>query len=209
MAYHTRSRGRNGRKRLNRSLEVDGKREGSGTGCKLPLELLKLGINHDPTVLREFDRVIKLVWDQRGVPQRWRDAVVKVLHKKKDRTECGNYRDISLVAYAGKVLLRIVATRLSAYCEARNLLPEEQSGFRPHRPPKDMMFAVRRLQELGRKARVPLFLFFVDLQKAYDSVDRTLLWHVLARFGVPPAIIEVIRQFHGGMRTCVRNDDGR
>ena len=62
---------------------------------ELPVELLKLGINHDPTVLWEFHRMIKRVWHQREVPQRWRDAVIKVLHKKKDRTECGNYRGIS------------------------------------------------------------------------------------------------------------------
>ena len=71
------------------------------------------------------------------------------------------------------------------------------------------MFAVRRLQELGRKARAPLFLCFIDLQKAYDSVDLTLLWQVLARFGTPPQMIEVIRQFHDAMRACVRSDDGR
>ena len=128
---------------------------------------------------------------------------------KKDRTECGNYRGISLVAHAGEALLKIVATRLSSYCEARNLLPEEQCGFRPHRSTTDMMFAVQRLQKLGRKARVPLFLCFIDLQKACDSVDRTLLWQVLARFGTPPQMIEVIRQFHDGMRACVRCDDGR
>ena len=62
---------------------------------ELPVEVLKLGINHDLTVLREFHRVIKLVWHQREVPQRWRDVVIKVSHKK-DRTECGNYRGISL-----------------------------------------------------------------------------------------------------------------
>ena len=176
---------------------------------ELPVELLKLGINNDPTVLWVFHLVIKRVWHQREVPPRWRDAVIKVLHKKKDRFECGNYRGISLVAHAGKVLLNIVATRLSAYCEARNLLPEEQCGFRPHRSTTDMMFAVRRLQELGRKARAPLLLCFIDLQKAYDSVDRTLLWQVLARFGTPPQMIKVIRQFHDGMRACVRSDDGR
>ena len=41
--------------------------------------------------------------------------MIKVLRKKKDRTECGNYRGISLVAHASKVLLKIVATRLSAF----------------------------------------------------------------------------------------------
>ena len=94
------------------------------------------------------------------------------------------------MAHAGKVLLEIVATRLGGFCEAERLLPEEQGGFRPHRSTMDMMSAVRRLQKLGRKARVPLSLCFIDLQKAYDSVDRTLLWQVLPRFGVPPQMID-------------------
>ena len=72
-----------------------------------------------------------------------------------------------------------------------------------------MMFMFRRLQELGRKARVPLFLSFIELQKAYDSVDRTLLWQVLARFGTPPQMIEVICLSNDETRACVRRDDGR
>ena len=48
---------------------------------------------------------------------------------------------------------------------------------------------------------------FVDLQKAYDSVDRELLWKVLARAGVPEEMIAVIRQFHDGMQAQVRMDD--
>ena len=46
------------------------------------------------------------------------------------------------------------------------------------------------------------------LQKAYDTVDRTLLWQVLTRIGVPPQMIAVIQQFHDGMRACVRPDGG-
>ena len=49
---------------------------------------------------------------------------------------------------------------------------------------------------------------FIDITKAYDSVDRTLLWTVLPRFGVPQKMISVIRQFHDVMRACVRLDDG-
>ena len=48
---------------------------------------------------------------------------------------------------------------------------------------------------------------FIDLTKAHDSVDRTLLWTVLARFGVPQIMISVIREFHDDMRACVRLDD--
>ena len=91
--------------------------------------------------------MIKLVSHQRKVAQGWRDAVIKVLQKKKDRTEHGNYRAISLVAHAGKALPKIVAIRLGAYYETKGVLPEEQCRLRPYRSTTDMLFAVRRLQE--------------------------------------------------------------
>ena len=43
--------------------------------------------------------------------------------------------------------------------------------------------------------------------KAYDSVDRNLLWSVLSRLGVPSQMITVIREFHDGMKACVRSSD--
>ena len=47
-----------------------------------------------------------------GVPYVWRDIIIMITHRKKDRTECGNYRGISLVAHAGKMVQKIVASRL-------------------------------------------------------------------------------------------------
>ena len=70
-----------------------------------------------------------------------------------------------------------------------------------------MMFVIGRLQELARKKLISLYVCFIDLTKAYDSVDRFLLWTVLVRFGVPQVMISIIRQFHDGMRACVRLDD--
>ena len=141
------------------------------------------------------------------MPQQWKDAIIMVLHKTKDRTECGNYRGISLVAHAGKILLKIIARHLSECCERVGILQEEQSAFRPNHSTTDMMFAIRRLQELARKKRIPLYVCLIELAKAYYSVDRTLIWTVLARFGVSQNMISVIRQFHNGMRACVRLDD--
>ena len=138
------------------------------------------------------------------VPQEWKDATINVLHIKKDRTECNNYRGLSQMAHAGKVLLKIMANRLGDFCEEAGILPEEQCGFRPQRSTTDMMFVVRRLQELGRTSNTSLEICFIGLAKAYDSVDRMLLWEVLARFGVPPRMMTVIRMFqrwYEGSRT--------
>ena len=67
----------------------------------LPAELLK--IDH-PEFIRYFHNLLVNVWRTGDVPQQWKDATVKVLHKNKDRSDCNNYRGISLGAHLGKVL---------------------------------------------------------------------------------------------------------
>ena len=174
----------------------------------LVVELLKIDEPAEPIVLERFHAILVEVWNEGEVPQQWKDATIKVLYKKSDRSNCNNYKGISLLLHAGKVLLKIVPNRLSDYCKAHGILPDEQCGFRPERSTVDKLFLVRRLQELARRRRIPLYMCFVDLQKAYDSVDRELLWKVLARAGVPDEMIAAIRQFHDGMQAQVHMDDG-
>ena len=149
------------------------------------VELFKINLDGNPALRRRLLDIAVRIWRGGEVPQQWKDAMIMVLHTKRDRTECGNYRGISLVGHAGKILLKIIARRLSEYCEHVGILPEEQSGFQPNRCTTDMMFVIRRLQELTRKKRIPLCVCFIDLTKAYVFDHRTLLWTILARFGVP------------------------
>ena len=87
------------------------------------------------------------------------------------------------MAHAGKILLKVIASRLSDYCEREDILPEAQVAFRPHRSMIDMMFVVRRLQELARKD-TPLFMCFIDLSKACETpsiiLSCELSWLALA-----------------------------
>ena len=63
------------------------------------------------------------------LPQEWKGSIIVVLHKEKDRKDCDIYKGISLVAHAGKILLKAIARHLSDYCERVRVLPHEQSGF--------------------------------------------------------------------------------
>ena len=47
--------------------------------------------------------ILANMWRTGEVPQQWKDATIKVLHKKKDRSHCNNYRGISLVAHSGSI----------------------------------------------------------------------------------------------------------
>ena len=132
--------------------------------------LFKIALNDDPALCRRLLDIVVCIWRRGQGPQQWKEAIIMVLHKKKDRAECGNSK--------------IIARRLSEYCERMTILPVEQSGFRQNRSTTDMMFATRRQQDLARKKQIPLCVCFIGLTKACDSVDRTLLWTVIDRFGV-------------------------
>ena len=73
------------------------------------------------------------------------------------------------MAHAGKVLLKIVANRLGDFCEEAGISPEEQCGFRPQCSTTDMMFVVRRLQELGRTSNTSLEIFASSIWQKHTT----------------------------------------
>ena len=66
------------------------------------------------------------------------------------------------------------------------VVPESQCGFHRARSATDMIFVARLLQEKCREQHRDLFIAFIDLTKAFDTVNRDLLWQVLGKFGCPP-----------------------
>ena len=131
------------------------------------VELFKINLNGDPALRRRLLDIVFRIWRGGEVPQQWKYTIIMVLHKKKDRTECGNYRGISLVAHAGKILLKIIARRLSEYCGRVGILPEEQSGLRPNRSTTDMMFGDSSVTGAGTEETNPALCM---LYRPYQSV---------------------------------------
>ena len=62
-----------------------------------------------------------------------------------------------------------------------------------------MIFAMRTLQEKCIEQNMPLYSIFIDLTKAFDTVNREALWTVLERIGCPPKFLSMIRLLHDGM----------
>eukprot|EP00752_Nemacystus_decipiens_P017705 g15874.t1 len=99
----------------------------------LAAELLKVDGDDKPSVRERLRAIFVEVWNGGEMPQEWKDATIKVLYKKGDRSNCNNVRGISLLSHVGKVLAKTIANRLTAFCEANDILPEEQG--RSHRIP--------------------------------------------------------------------------
>jgi len=170
----------------------------------IPADIYKNGGN---LIQNQLHMLIVKIWTTEQIPPELKNAdIVKIYKKKGDRGDCGNYRGISLLSTAGKVLSGILNERLKPLAE--RILPETQAGFRTNRGTTDMIFTVRQLQEKCREQNKPLYMAFIDLTKAFDTVDRELLWEVLARYGCPPKFIRLIRLLHDQMLATVLINSG-
>ena len=92
------------------------------------------------------------------------------------------------------------------HLEQPGLLPESQCGFRNDRGTTDTVFTARQIQGKCQKQNVNLYMTFVDLTKAFDTVSREGLWKIMAKFGCPPKFIAMVRQLHDGVIARVQND---
>ena len=129
-------------------------------------------------------------WKSRKVPEDWKSATLVPLHKKRHRKICDNYRGISLLSVPSKVMSLVLLERLQSIIEPQ--LMEAQCGFRQGRSTVDQIWVVRQVIEKATEYRTPVHLCFVDLTKAYDSVDRTALAAVLRSYGVPHQLVDII-----------------
>ena len=91
----------------------DGKAPG---GDGIPAEVWKHGGDN---LFSRLHQLITNAWEVGSVPQAWKDASIVTIYKKGDRTDCVNYRRISLLSIAVATTLRILLNRLST-----NITPE-------------------------------------------------------------------------------------
>ena len=143
------------------------------------------------------------VWESGKCPPEWKSALIVALYKGKGaKYMAGNYRGISLLSIAGKVYAIILMQRV--YQQTETQLHEAQSGFRRGRGTTDAIYTLRALGAACSEYRVCMAKAYVDFTKAYDSVNRWLLWKALRLYGVHSKIIALLEDLHDGTHAAVR-----
>ena len=167
--------------------------------CGVTGEMLKAG---GGVVVEWLHKIMDLAWRSGSVPMDWRRALIVPIHKKGSRTQCENYRGISLLSIPGKVYASVLEKRMRTITEGKVL--EEQGAFRRGRSCVDQLFTVRQLGEKIIEKNKRMLMVCVDLEKAYDRVDRELLWRVLRAYGVNGELIRAVRSLYDDGKACVR-----
>jgi hypothetical protein len=79
---------------------------------QIPAELINAG---GETLYSEIHKLICSIWNKKELPQQWKECIILQIHKKGDKTDYNNYRGISLLSTAYKILSNILLARLTPY----------------------------------------------------------------------------------------------
>ena len=118
------------------------------------------------------------------VPIAWKRSNVTPIHKGGPTDDPGNYRPISVVPVVAKVFEKMIATQLNAFLEHHGLLHDLQGAYRHGRPADQiLMYAVDTIVQAVDGGNC-VCAAFLDLRKAFDSLDHSILLQRLQKLGV-------------------------
>nr|KAG5697989.1 hypothetical protein BaRGS_005807 [Batillaria attramentaria] len=155
---------------------------------EIPAEAIKADTE---TAVNMLHSLFSKIWEKEEVPAQWKEGIVIKLPKKGDLRDCSNYRGIMLLSVPGKVLNRILLERMREAVDP--MLRDQQAGFRRNGPALTRLPAYASLWSSHWSWNSPLYINFIDYEKAFDSVDREALWKLLRHYGVPGKIISLIQ----------------
>ena len=163
-------------------------------------EMLKCG---GESLLEWLRRVCNVCVLEEKVPNDWMRAIIVPIYKGKgDRSECKNYRGISLLRIPGKAYGRILTEKVCSLTE--RLIGGEQRRFRSNTGCVDQVFVMKQMSENFFDKNKSLHVACMDLEKAYDRVDREAMWRILGMYGINGQLLKVVQSLYEKSEACVR-----
>jgi hypothetical protein len=121
------------------------------------------------------------------------EGVIVPIYKKGDKTDCSNYRGISLLSTIYKILYNILLTRLTPYAE--EIIGDHQCGFRRNRSTTDHIYCIRQVLEKKWEYNEVMHQLFIDLKQAYDLVRSEVLYNILIEFGITMKLVRLVKMY--------------
>ena len=131
--------------------------------------------------------------------------IIPLYKGKGERTECSNYSYL-LLPVVGKIYAGILVHRVPKVTEC--LIDDKQYGFRAGRRCIDQIFTLKQIGEKAWEKKCRVYVDFIDLEKAYDKVNKEALWQVLRVYDVGGNLFSDIKSIYINSLSCVRVKGG-
>ena len=168
---------------------------------KIPNEILKL-----PSLLQTLTLLLNNCLTHGYVPGIWLKSLITPVPKGKDKDPNVplNYRGISLISCVSKVYSGLLNKRLVNYLDENKCIVEEQNGFRPGRSCEEHVFTLHSVIQNRLNDNKDTFVAFIDMCKAFDWIDRSLLLYKLLKMNISGKIYFAIKSLLMNTYSCIK-----
>ena len=134
-------------------------------------------------------------------PTEWSTGVIVPIHKRGDKNNPQNYRGITLTSTMSKIFTYLLNRRLGHWCDDNKILSEAQFAYKPGYGTVDAVFVLKCMFDSHRSGA---HYAFIDYSKAFDLIDRDLLYNKLLNFGISSKFLKIIMNMYSKTSSKVR-----
>ena len=146
-------------------------------------------------LLPVYTKLFNIIYDTGKFPHSWSVGVIKPIYKNKgDDKKPSNYRPICILSCLGKLFTMVLNERLKLYTESQSIIGEEQMGFRKGYSTTDGVYVLQTLIDLFTSNNLNLYAAFIDLERAFPSISRQLLFKKLSDINIGKKMFTCIKK---------------
>ena len=167
----------------------------------LNAELFKVSFDIiSPFLLKLYNRLF-----QNGeYPQSLGEGIITPIFKSGSVDDAQNYRGITLINILAKIYSQLLLNRLTQWSEKEEKLTQTQFGFQKGKSTIDCIFTLYSIITKTLHAGDKLYCVFVDYEKAFDRIDRTLLWQKLISEHLNIKFVKALSSMYCVVKSCIR-----
>jgi len=155
---------------------------------QIPAELITVG---GRTICCEIHKLVISIWNMEELPEGWKESIIVPIYKKGDKTDCSNYRGISLLPTTYKILSNTLLSRLTPCAE--EIIGDQQRRLHRNRSTTDHIICIHQILEKKWEYSEAVHHLLIVSKKAYDSIRRDVLCNILNEYGIPMKMVWLVR----------------
>ena len=145
----------------------------------------------EPAIAAAFNKCI----EERTFQKCLKIAKIIPILKKGDKRKPENYRPISLLSSKGKVFEKLLQSPRIKFCEKKSIISGDQYGFRSNRSCIDAILSITEFIRTEIDGKSPGQVCFIDLQKAFDTLDHNILLQKMEKYGYRGPIHDMMKSY--------------
>ena len=172
----------------------------TGKSSDIPIKLIKRA---SPVISSVLATHFNHLMETGKFPNELKTGKITPIYKKDDEELLENYRPVSTLPIFGKIFEKIIYKRLYSFFTSQNLIHDKQFGFRQnHSTSHAINYSVHKVTQALKQGEHVLGIF-IDLSKAFDTIDHEILLSKLTTYGVRGTAHSLIRSYLTGRKQYV------